>query len=433
MNDYYTEATSDKRLLLLGAGAVAKAALPLLLQYFDQAFIRIRLLAPEIEGNRLAEKYGIEFHQMKLTPENYENELRQYLRVGDVLLNLALNVDSLDLLTWTQTYGVRYLDTSLESWPGRSRTRSEARREVLRHARTGGPTAIIAHGANPGLVTHFVKQGLCELACIETPPSTYAGWAELSQRLGIQLIQITEYDFHESAQTPIADEFVNTWSAHGLASELNALAELGWGDHERQLPPKMHSAINHKTISWTPSFGEFQGYLIGHHEAFSINELLTPKCGIGRPTVYYTVRLCPAALKFLSSTSPNTDKSRSLSYRVMDNDLHQGGNELGALLMCKSGVSYWFGSKLILSQARELVADSNATSLQVAAGVLSGLIWALENPSRGIVEAEEMDFRRVLDLASPWLGRIYGISTCWRPSRAKDLTFEKFTPTTVQQ
>ena len=28
----------------------------------------------------------------------------------------------------------------------------------------GGPTAVIAHGANPGLVSHFVKQALVNLA-----------------------------------------------------------------------------------------------------------------------------------------------------------------------------------------------------------------------------------------------------------------------------
>ena len=28
----------------------------------------------------------------------------------------------------------------------------------------GGPTAVIAHGANPGLVSHFVKKALVNLA-----------------------------------------------------------------------------------------------------------------------------------------------------------------------------------------------------------------------------------------------------------------------------
>ena len=28
----------------------------------------------------------------------------------------------------------------------------------------GGPTAVIAHGANPGLVSHFVKQALMNIA-----------------------------------------------------------------------------------------------------------------------------------------------------------------------------------------------------------------------------------------------------------------------------
>ena len=35
----------------------------------------------------------------------------------------------------------------------------------------------------------------------------------------------------------------------------------------------------------------------------------------------------------------------------------------------------------------------NATGLQVTSAVLAGIVWMLENPDRGIVEADEMDFQ----------------------------------------
>ncbi len=42
--------------------------------------------------------------------------------------------------------------------------------------------------------------------------------------------------------------------------------------------------------------------------------------------------------------------------------------------------AYWYGSRLSIDEARKLAPYNNATSLQVTAAVLSGVIWAMENP-----------------------------------------------------
>ncbi|MFZ1711500.1 MAG: homospermidine synthase, partial [Nitrosomonas sp.] len=78
---------------------------------------------------------------------------------------------------------------------------------------------------------------------------------------------------------------------------------------------------------------------------------------------------------------------------------------------------YWYGSILSIEEARDLAPYNNATSLQVAAGVLGGMVWAIENPQAGIVEPEEMDFKRVLQIASPYLGDITGQYSNWTPLR----------------
>ena len=57
----------------------------------------------------------------------------------------------------------------------------------------------------------------------------------------------------------------------------------------------------------------------------------------------------------------------------------------------------------------------NATGLQVTSAVLAGIVWMLENPERGIVETDEMDFRRCLDLQRPYLGPVIGCYTDWTP------------------
>ncbi len=77
--------------------------------------------------------------------------------------------------------------------------------------------------------------------------------------------------------------------------------------------------------------------------------------------------------------------------------------------------AYWYGSQLSLEEARKLAPYQNATGMQVTSAVLAGMVWALENPEAGIVEADEMDFRRCLDVQMPYLGPVKGYYTDWTP------------------
>jgi homospermidine synthase len=77
--------------------------------------------------------------------------------------------------------------------------------------------------------------------------------------------------------------------------------------------------------------------------------------------------------------------------------------------------AYWFGSQLSIHEARKLAPHNNATSLQVTVSVLSGMIWAMENPNLGLVEPDEMDFRRNLEICMPYLGTVTGKYTDWTP------------------
>jgi homospermidine synthase len=43
------------------------------------------------------------------------------------------------------------------------------------------------------------------------------------------------------------------------------------------------------------------------------------------------------------------------------------------------------------------------------------MVWALENPDAGIVEADEMDHARCLEIQRPYLGRIEAHYTDWTP------------------
>jgi homospermidine synthase len=77
--------------------------------------------------------------------------------------------------------------------------------------------------------------------------------------------------------------------------------------------------------------------------------------------------------------------------------------------------AYWYGSQLSIEETRRLAPYQNATGLQVTSAVLAGIVWMLENPERGIVEADEMDFRRCLAIQMPYLGPVIGQYTDWTP------------------
>ena len=85
--------------------------------------------------------------------------------------------------------------------------------------------------------------------------------------------------------------------------------------------------------------------------------------------------------------------------------------------------AYWYGSQLSIEDTRKLAPYQNATGLQVTSAVLAGIVWMLENPDRGIVEADEMDFRRCLSIQRPYLGPVVGHYTDWTPLSGRNHLF----------
>ena len=98
-----------------------------------------------------------------------------------------------------------------------------------------------------------------------------------------------------------------------------------------------------------------------------------------------------------------------------EDEIADGVDELGVLLYGHGRNAYWYGSTLSIEEARALVPHHNATGLQVTSAILAGMVWALENPSEGIVEVEDLDFRRCLEIQTPYLGTVSGAYTDWTP------------------
>jgi len=437
----------DGRLVIVGFGSIGQGVLPLILRHIGGLTpARITIVTADDAGRAEADAFGIRFDVQPLTRENFRAVLDPLVGAGDFLLNLSVDVSSLALIEYAGARGALYLDTCIEPWPGGytdpsllpSQRTNYALREsalALRQQRPGGPTAVITHGANPGLVSHFVKQALLNIAAdtgleLNTPASR-GEWAALAARLGVKVMHIAERDTQVSRAPKQVGEFVNTWSVDGFVSEGCQPAELGWGSHERALPPdgRQHatgcgSAIyllrpgaGTKVRSWTPIEGHYHGFLITHGESISIADYFTVREGEQlhyRPTVHYAYHPCDAAVLSVHEFAGRNWQLQAHKRILMD-DIVSGIDELGVLLAGHARNAYWFGSQLSIDEARALVPHNSATSLQVTVAVLSGMIWAMENPARGIVEPDAMDFRRNLEICAPYLGPVVGQYSDWTP------------------
>jgi homospermidine synthase len=442
------------RLVMIGFGSIGQGVLPLLLRHIEIDPGRITIITAEPRGHEVAAEYGIRFVETALTQGNYRTVLEQQLGAGDFLLNVSVDVSSVALAEVCQEKGALYLDTCIEPWPGGytdpnlppSARSNYALREsalALRKRYPHGATAVLTHGANPGLVSHFVKQALIDLAKVPdlgaAAPGDRADWARLAERLGVKVIHIAERDTQVSNLPKEPGEFVNTWSIDGFFSEGSQPAELGWGTHERHFPSDgrrhdfgsgaaiylLRPGAGTRVRSWTPLEGRYHGFLITHGESISIADYLTVRDGDrvhARPTCHYAYHPCDDAVLSLHELA---GKNWQLQHRkrLMMDEITSGIDELGVLLMGQPQGVYWFGSRLSIAEARRMAPHNNATSLQVTAAVLAGMVWAIEHPREGIVEPEEMDYRRVLDIARPYLGDVVGVFGDWTPFEDRERLF----------
>lgn len=447
--------TFTGRMVIVGFGSIGQGVLPLLLRHLDGLTSdRITIVTAEERGREEAEEYGVAFHNNPLNNDNFFQVLKPLLDKGDFLVNLSVDVSSIALFEFCHRIGAFYIDTCTEPWAGgytdSSLSPSLRSNYALREAAlarradfAGGPTAVLTHGANPGLVSHFVKQALLNIAAdtgVETDvPTDRDGWGRLAARLGVKTIHVAERDTQVSNQPKQIGEFVNTWSIDGFVGEGCQPAELGWGTHEKQLPEDgrrhefgcdsaiylMRPGASTKVRTWTPLEGPFHGFLITHSEAISISDYFTVREGekvVYRPTCHYAYHPCDDAVKSVHELA-GKNWAIQASQRLMMHEIVSGMDELGVLLMGHEKGAYWYGSRLTIEEARELCPYNNATSMQVTSTVLGGIIWALENPNRGVVEPDEVDFRRVLEIAAPYLGEVVGAYGDWTPLQDRGLLF----------
>ena len=449
---------NNKRVLFLGYGAVARCALPIFMRHFRVRHDNVTVLDFEDRSDALKPwtAQGVRFVLQRITPENLGAELARHVAAGDLLIDLAWNIDCREILQWCHEHGVLYLNTSVEIWDPYTDAaqRHPAERTLYwRHMnirrmaagwRKPGPTAVLEHGANPGLISHWTKQGLIDIAeRVLDDKKARDGDADeirqllkdqtfnrLAMKLGVKVIHCSERDTQITDRPKEVDEFVNTWSIEGFREEGITTAEMGWGTHEKELPPLSFQhpdgpgnqiclarmGINTWVVSWVPHH-TIRGMIIRHGEAFTISDRLTVwdngKLRY-RPTVHYAYCPCDCAIVSLEELR-GRDYELQPKLRIMNDEITGGADILGALLMGHAYDSWWTGSILSIEESRRLVPHQNATTMQVAISAVAAATWMVEHPDRGVCVPDDLPHEYVLGIANPYLGRSVSIPSDWTP------------------
>ena len=457
-----------RRTLVLGCGSVAQCALPLMVRDLKFDPTSIHIVDFRDNRSRVADllKAGVTYEQDRVTRENLDAFLSARVGDGDLLLDLAWNIDGPTILEWCRDHNVRYLNTSVELWDPYDdmasthpldRTlyvRHQAIRKMIeRWGTNNGASAVVEHGANPGMVSHLVKQALTDIttqlltdgkAGSRTSSLQTALEAQqfnvLAQLTGTKVIHIAERDTQVSSKPKLTNEFCNTWSVEGFYEEGVAPAELGWGTHEKWMPANAHAhtddgprnqiclaqpGMESWVRSWVPS-GDTLGMIIRHGESYTMTHHLTVKNADGtdayRPTVHYAYHPSDAAINSVLELRMRNWQMQPKE-RIFNDEIIDGRDELGVLLMGHDYKSWWTGSTLSIHEAREIIPNQSATTVQVAGSVVGAITWLLDCPSEGVRVPDELPWKKVLDATRPYIGPIHSAPSDWTPLKNRNDLF----------
>lgn len=455
-----------KKVLIIGYGSVSRCTLPILLKLVKIPHQNITIIDFEDKSGELKQftSKGIKFFRQKITPGSMDKILSQHLENGGLLIDLAWNIDCCAIVKWCHEHEVLYVNTSVEVWDSfEERFTATPYEKSLYHRQMklrdltknwkDATTFVLDHGANPGLISHFAKQGAIDIAnklIRENKAKDPAklerligerNFAELGKEIGIKVIHCSERDTQITNKPKQVDEFVGTWSIEGLREEGTAPAEMGWGTHEKTLPPLAHlpptgprnqiflaqMGMNTWVRSFVPDY-EIVGMVIRHGEAFGISDRWTLRKNgkvIYRPTVHYAYMPCDETIMSLHELRGNNYEMQSRLRILQDHEITSGDDILGALLMGHGYKSWWTGSILSIEESRKLAPGQNATTIQVALGIITAAMWMIENPRKGFCLPDDLPHDYVLNIAKPYLGKFVSKAYDWTPLKNRKTYFRE--------
>ncbi len=141
-----------------------------------------------------------------------------------------------------------------------------------------------------------------------------------------------------------------------------------------------------------------------------------------RPTVHYAYHPCPDAVLSVDEFAGRNWRVQSKE-RVIRDEIVNGVDELGVLLMGHAKCAYWYGSQPVDPASPAARALQQRDQSPGWGWGPAGMVWALLNPQEGVVEPDEMDYRLILEIAAPYLGEVVGVYGDWTPLQDREWPF----------
>ncbi len=386
--------STPTRALLLGCnGGVGRAVLSLL----DGSELGARLLAG-IDALLLADREPSAPPRMPSrwellpatsvdSPEELERLIREHRLTQIVDFS---SIDTIDATRICDELGVNFLCTSIEEWPGRESVPTDeaiARLKPPHRPELTNRRHLVGSGANPGIVNALV------FAAIEAFAER-VGVEPTIEALDLHSILVTEEDTTEEPGVRYEDDvFPMTWSPlhcleelfepRAFAASQGAIVDLGHRPAERLYRVRCGDRM-------------IDGMAVPHEET---KTLAWQIAGVELAFIYRI----PAAARRALTAHPDWDGTSPWRLHRLFPPFSVelvGEDRVGVLLCSRRFGELWMGFSTDVAKGRPF--GTNATQLQVAAGVLAG--WMQLSGAAGIHFVEDLDWRKFLGVAVEILG-----------------------------
>ena len=411
----------NRRCVILGFGGVAKPVCHIfatrysMREYFIVDKKRITDDQIKIFGNKPVSR--LEFD---IKPEELFDTINYILKDDDIVCDFFGCNETIDILrACNLKKGIIYINASIEEDLARPYPSQNALyNTIFEFKKKFKPkfTGCIDAGANPGMITHFAILGLYSMAkeAINNKIADYEkiqlfsdkkDIPSLAQIMQIDTIHISEFENIEPKDESKFKGFTtNTWCLDSFHDEWFLRAEVSIGTHDikdlsqknfqkipMSEPPAVQCLVPFYMKTASPD-KIFTGKIVRHPETIEISQIFSNEEHV--PTVAFVYH--PSRLPRQNLENKNW---KELPTIIIDEST--GGPLSGR-------------------------ANSNPTTLQVAAGVISHLLLSLEEPDKGLCMPHEFDSEKILKLAKPFLGTIVDKNLPFRlPTKWSELLSSK--------
>ena len=443
----------NRRCVILGFGGVAKPVCHIfatrysMREYFIVDKKRITDDQIKIFRNKPVSRF-----EFDIKPEQLFDTINYILKDDDIVCDFFGCNETIDILrACNLKKGIIYINASIEEDLARPYPSQNALYNTFfEFKKKFKPkfTGCIDAGANPGMITHFAILGLYSMAkeAINNKIADYEkiqlfsdkkDIPSLAQIMQIDTIHISEFENIEPKDESKFKGFTtNTWCLDSFHDEWFLRAEVSIGTHDikdlsqknfqkipMSEPPAVQCLVPFYMKTASPD-KIFTGKVIRHPETIEISKIFSNEEHV--PTVAFVYR--PSRLPRQNLENKNWKELPTIIIDESTGGPLSGSETMGATLISsrKDIMPRWFGSVITCQQEREIGANSNPTTLQVAAGVISHLLLSLEEPDKGLCMPHEFDSEKILKLAKPFLGTIVDKNLPFRlPTKWSELLSSK--------